>query len=280
MTIMPKDECIGYKKFIEDNFQIVDKQGNLVDFRCNPIQDKYLLQDMSGSDIILKARQQGFSSIITALFATDFLLVPNSYSVIIADIEENAIGLLSKVKQYVESYEYKNKIKIPFKYESRFELDNSLMKSKFIIGTAKNIDFGRSRTFTNLHCSEVAFYSNIESIKAGAVQAVVASGRKIFETTANGFNEFRKFYMSAKEGANNYRAHFYRASAFYTEEFLAMKKKELGRLYPQEYPETDIEAFLTSGECFFDMGALKRHLDFATVAKPLTQDLVYINMVV
>jgi len=89
----------GYKRFIEDNLSIVNKNGQLVRFILNDIQNKYLLK-ATNNDIILKARQQGFSSLILALFTADFILKPNTRNVIVADISDNAMELLDRVKLY------------------------------------------------------------------------------------------------------------------------------------------------------------------------------------
>jgi hypothetical protein len=246
-----------YKRFIQENLQIVDKIGNRVNFKLNKIQDRYLLEDYSGRDIVLKARQQGFSSLITAVFTTDFILRQNSYSIIVADVEDNAEGLLAKVKIYLESYEEKNKIKVPLKYNSKSELYNPFMNTTFKIGTAKNTEFGRSTTITNLHLSEVAFYVNINNLIAGAGQAVVENGRFIMETTANGFNDFKRYYEEGKNRSNGFKSLFYKASDFYNREFLEKKRVELKDKFFQEYPENDIESFMTSGECYFEKEALK-----------------------
>lgn len=267
----------NYKQFIEDNFQIVNKESELVDFKLNAIQNQYLMHDATYSDLILKARQQGFSSLITAIFSTDFILKEYSYSVIAADIEDNAEGLLEKVKLYIQSYEEKNKIKVPLKYNSRAELSNPLMNSRFKIATSKNIDFGRSKTFTNLHCSEVAFFSNIQRVIAGAGQSVVETGKKIFETTANGFNELKTLWDDSKQGKTNLTPLFYKASDFYSKEFLDNKRRELGRLFAQEYPETDLEAFLTSGLCYFDSDRLQQYL--RRTKEPMKQDLMYVTTI-
>lgn len=96
----------GYKSFIEDQFDIIDKSSQIVPFKLNKIQNKYLLEDYSGRDVVLKARQQGFSSLILAIFTTDFILKPNTRSVIVADIANNAMDLLDRVKFYLKSYEY------------------------------------------------------------------------------------------------------------------------------------------------------------------------------
>lgn len=246
-----------YRRFIEENFQIVNKELKLIDFKLNSIQIQYLEKDALFRDIVLKARQFGFSSLIDAVFTVDFIVQENSYSVIVADSDENAEILLARVKLFIDSYNGRNKVKVPLKYETKNLLYNPFINSRFSIGTAKNTEFGRSRTISNLHCSEVAFFPDIQNIVAGAGQAVVETGKEIYETTANGFNEFKDFYFSAKNGENGYTALFYKASDFYTPEFLAQKRKQLGRLYPQEYPETDIECFLASGDCYFDTDMLE-----------------------
>lgn len=267
---------IDYKRFIQDCFKIVNKQGELVDFKLNEIQNQYLEQDFTGQDIVLKARQQGFSSLITAMFTSDFLLSEHSYSVIIADNEDNAEGLLKKVKDYIKSYELKRGIKIKLKYNTKMELHNEFMDTTFTIGTAKNQEFGRSKTITNLHCSELAFYPNIQAIIAGAGQAVTETGIKIFETTANGFNQFKTFYDNSKVGETGYKALFYPASKFYKPEFLKVKRLELDRMYYQEYPDTDIEAFMTSGECYFENESLRYYMEHKMRKASIGSGLIYV----
>jgi hypothetical protein len=238
----------------------VDKEGQYVPFALNPIQRKYLLEDSTGRDIVLKARQQGFSSLILARFTADFILEPNSQSVVVADIEENAEALLERVKGYIRSWEEKNGFKIPLKYNSKSVLVNEAMNSKYTVGTAKATEFGRSRTITNLHLSEAAFYPDLGKILAGAGNAVTPSGYVVLETTANGFNEFKGFWDRSEAGESGYAPLFYPASALYGPEFLEQKRKEQGRLFRQEYPESPTEAFLTSGETYFSQEALERYL--------------------
>lgn len=252
----------GYQGFIEKYFQLIDKESNLVPFKLNPVQEKFLLYDASGSrDVILKPRQLGFSSEILGIFTTDFLVKEFSHSVIVADSRENAEGLLERVKLYVESYEQRNEIKIPMKYNTRNELYNFATKAKYTIGTAQNVEFGRSKTISNLHLSEAAFFPNMEKITASALQALSPSGRAIIETTANGYNFFRDFWIDCIEGRRNFKPTFYGASEVYDKEFLATKRMELGRMYSQEYPETWMEAFLASGDTYFERDALQYYLE-------------------
>lgn len=263
----------NYKKFIESRLKLVDKNLDLIPFKVNAIQDKYLTEDATGRDVILKARQQGFSSVLLACFTADFILKENSRSVIVADISDNATELLDRVKGYIKAYEEITGVKIPLKYNSKYELFNEALNSRYTIGTADNVEFGRSKTITNLHLSEAAFYPDLERLFASVMQAVIPDGRVVLETTANGFNYFKTFWDECVKGERPFKPLFYKASDFYSAEFLAIKKKELGRRFQQEYPETPEEAFLTSGDSYFDSFALKDYLD--NVKEPLTQGLIY-----
>lgn len=266
----------GYKQWIEDNLNIVDKEGNLVPFRLNPIQEKYLIQDATKRDIILKARQQGFSSLILAIFTADFLLKPNTYNVVVADNTDNAQGLLKRVKDYLSYWAERQGLQSSkiLKYNSKYELYFEQQNSTYVIGTAENVNFGRSKTITNLHMSEAAFYPHLGEILAGAMQAVVPTGRAILETTANGFNEFKDYWDQTMLEETPFKAHFYPAQDFYSPEFLAQKERELQRLYRQEYPANPMEAFLTSGECYFDTESLEKYL--SEVRSPQREGAIYV----
>lgn len=237
---------------------IIDKQGQIVNFIPNEPQRKFADQ-AAGKDILLKARQEGFSSFIGGVYTGDFILDQNSYSVVIADVSDNAIGLLDKVKFYLQSYEHRTGMKIPLKYNSKYEMVNQVLNSKYQIGTAENAEFGRSKTIKNLHMSEAAFYKNFRKLLASALQAVRPDGRVVIETTANGFNEFKEFWDETEMGLTGFNPLFFSASSFYSSEFLDQKRKELGRLFTQEYPETPIDAFIASGDMYFDKSALQNY---------------------
>jgi len=249
----------NYERFIEERLSIINKEGIDVPFILNKPQ-KLFIEKATGRDILLKARQEGFSSEIGAIFTGDFLLDQNSHSIVIADVSENATGLLDKVKYYLRSYEEKTGFKIPLKYNSKYELVNEVLNSRYQIGTAENTEFGRSKTVKNLHMSEAAFYKHFSKLLASALQAVRPDGRVVIETTANGFNEFKEFWDSSMLGETGFNPLFFSASLFYSKEFLEQKRKELKGFYKQEYPETAEEAFLTSGQPYFDSEALQWYL--------------------
>lgn len=248
------------KLFIEDMLTIIDKTGTEIPFQLNEMQ-KQFVEDATGKDIILKGRQMGFSSFILGAFTGDFIYKENSLSVVIADIADNSQDLLARVKHYIKAWEQKNNTKVPFKYNSKYELQNAANGARYIIGTAENTEFGRSKTITNLHMSEAAFYKHFRKLQAGAGTALVPDGRFVVETTANGFNEFKEFWDESTLGETDFTPHFYTSHDFYDEEYLEKEKKRLGRLFQQEHPRTALEAFLTSGELYFDQEALRRYLE-------------------
>src|SRR3990167_5939119 len=102
-----------YQRFIEDYFLIKNKEGKIVPFILNPVQDMYMIDlvkeygnDLVGvRDIILKARKEGFSSLVLAIFATDFILSKDPIaSVCISDTHSETKKLFSRAKFFIESY--------------------------------------------------------------------------------------------------------------------------------------------------------------------------------
>lgn len=248
--------------FIEEELTIIDKNGKEVPFILNEMQRKFV-DEATGRDIILKGRQMGFSSFILGAFTKDFIFTENSLSVVIADIADNAQDLLARVKHYIRAFEESNNTKVPLKYNSKYELQNAFNNARYIIGTAENTEFGRSKTITNLHMSEAAFYKHFRKLHASAGTALTPSGKFVIETTANGFNEFKNFYDESVLGETGFKAHFYTSHGFYSQEYIESERKRLGRLFDQEHPETPQLAFITSGLPIFDQEAMRAYLEEA-----------------
>ena len=236
-------------------FDIISKEGTSVPFIPNKPQ-RELLKDMENKNIVLKARQIGFSSLILAMFTIDFLTLENSRSIVISHDGDSALKLLDRVKFYITSAEEKG-LQVNMKYNSRQEMMNADKNSSFYIGKAGSKSFGRGDTINNLHLSEFAFYPDPELLLSSVLQAVVPTGKVFIESTANGMNFYKTLWDESVSGARPFRTHFY-GNKFYDEEFLKEKKRELGEeLFKQEYPETALEAFISSGNPFFDRKALE-----------------------
>lgn len=262
----------GYKTAIQSEFTIINKEGNEVNFMLNNAQADFISK-ITGRDYILKARQLGFSAEILAIGTAKFIFGDNERCVSISHETSATQRLLDRVKYYIKGFEARNSVTIPLKYNSRSELVYNGKNNSFYIGTAGSHEFGRGDTITFLHLSEFNFYPDPEKMLAGIMQAVVPNGLVFIESTANGFNYGKEFWDRSVLGETGFKPHFYSPEWEYPPEQLEQKKKELGRLYPQEYPMSAEEAFLSSGELFFDNLALKDHL--RNVREPMVQDLIY-----
>lgn len=175
------------QRFIERFFTIVDKTGRTVPFRPNQAQTKYL-EIMSWRDDILKARQQGFSSLILAMFAIRFLYVPNVRCVCISHEKESTLRLFSRVEHYLETFPYE--IEFSKKTTSRLIFSPAPGDTReFYIGTAGSKAFGRGDTVHYLHISELAFWENPGRLLSGLMEAVPVDRENtqiVKECTANG----------------------------------------------------------------------------------------------
>lgn len=273
------------KELIEGNFFVVNKESQDVKFTLNSAQSRFL-DDMSGRDLILKARQLGFSTLILAIFTYDFLFTENSTSMSISYETTAAQKLLEKVKHFIEP------LGVPLRYDSRNELYNEQMKSRFYIGSAASVTTGRGQTINNLHVSELSFYQNADTLMTGLLQAVPKDGNVIIESTANGMgNFFHREWKKTDNDSSSYTAHFFPWNldpsyvAFVDPTFkmspeerliadkhglsraqvmwMKNKKKEFKSddAFKQEFPLTPVESFISSGNPAFDMHALQDMLD-------------------
>lgn len=284
-----------------------DEPPRLVRFLPNGVQIAYLDELCPGwrtghinprglREIVLKARQFGFSTLIAAIY---FLVTVNNTdinTVIIADCSDNSEGLFAKMRTFWENLPEDRRPRT--RYNTRRELDFEDLRSKIGVLTAGKNTAGRSRTIQNLHCSEVPFWPD-PKILTGLLQSVPESGNIFLESTANGEDEiFCGQYRLASQGLSPYIARFFAwwqhseyermppAGFERTEdETTAANKHELdlrfgtqradrklywrrckmaepgmGTLFGQEYPGDDKEAFLVSGTRFFTEWDEERHV--------------------
>lgn len=271
---------------IRDFFFIVDKSGNKVPFVPNAAQTTYDA-NRTNRDIILKARQEGFSSFIDALITFECLYRDNLRCVLIAHDRLSTQVLFDRVKFYVENL--RHNLRPDFGRSSRREIYFRKTNSTFYIGTAGHEEFGRGDCIHRLHCSEVASWPNPVELISGLFQAVPAEGTIWIESTAKGRgNWYHATCMKAMEGRGDFKLHFfpwfadpsYRRDPRIKAKDLSPEERDLkaefnltmaqmqwrrdkidemdnsemlfgANLFPQEYPATPEEAFLASGMSVF-----------------------------
>ncbi len=270
---------INHQKFCEKNFLIKNKEGKIVPFIFWNLQDKYYLDllkhygnNLSGvRDILLKARKEGISAIILAMFATDFLLEDYPVAAVtIADNKDETRKLFERAKFFMNSVLGKSGKTIDdiCDTSNKNELINKLNGASWTIGTAGSKTALRVDSVQNLHFSEAAHFPDTDIITAretieGALQMVDQGTGKVFiESTANGYgNYFQTLEQKAYEGNSAFRSIFFGADELYSQEWLATKAKEFTthEMFLQEYPLTREDAYMSSGSKFFDTGGI-RHL--------------------
>src|ERR1035437_6599444 len=145
-TLLMEKKNKDYLGFIEKFFAILDKDTQKpVPFKLNSVQKAYyqILQNeyegMDGvRDIVLKARQEGMSSFILALFTVDFLINPYSVSICISHRKDSTDLLFKKVKFYIDSYCLARGIdpKSILKSDNKNLIENAQNNAVFYIGTA------------------------------------------------------------------------------------------------------------------------------------------------
>src|SRR5690242_8765517 len=90
-----------YKLVIESLFRITDKWGNDVDFILNPEQCEFM-ENRTGHDLIPKARQIGFTTLIAALFLAKCLSERNRRCVIISHEAAATQRILARIHYMIK----------------------------------------------------------------------------------------------------------------------------------------------------------------------------------
>lgn len=271
---------------VEMAFTIVDKSRRTVPFFFNEVQQdfiKQLVQHRSKNKpfFVLKGRQQGFTSLITALQLAYAISMRNFAGFTIADSGDNTLAIFNDKGRMV--YERLcDELKPTERFNSRNELFFDKLNSSWRIATASE-QVGRSRTLNFVHFSEVAFYEvPLSSLQKGIGEALVPGAIVIYETTANGYNEAKDLwdggkcinlfyewwktseYRSSRVEVLNNISDAWLAERIEVLKALGLDENQLAwyvekydsyldkNTIKQEYPMTPDEAFVSSGTCAFD----------------------------
>ena len=305
------------EKLIELVFIVVDKNQRTMPFFLNDVQHDFMntlnkaIQDFNDGNItdisllVLKGRQQGFTTLVTAYQLACSILNKNFQGYTLADKSDNSEAI------------FQNKAKFPYgqlpevlkpteKFNNRKQLLFEKINSSWAVDTATK-DVGRSRTVNFFHGSECAFWKDgISPIQGALGEAFTKNCIKIYESTANGYNDYQRMWNSGvhincfyewwrtkeyniafrnddikaaflhdidtKQGWIWDRLRWLRDEKELTAEQLYWYWNKYDKyldkdLIKQEYPCTPHEAFLLSGKNVFDTAVILQRLD--EIQKPI-----------
>ena len=299
---------ITMREYIERFFKIRTKEGELVEFHLNWAQEKLYEEfarahnkDEPVKIIVLKARQLGISTVTEGILAACTMMQTDKSALIMAHDPQSTSNIFDMTKRFYDNLP--PQLKPMTKYNSLRTLDfqnptndpvekhdNPGLRSKITVATAGQFAVGRGSTYQYMHLSEVAFWKEqdgktVQDQLLGLLQTLPQNGSSllVIESTANGYNYFKKLWDDAVNGLNGYIPLFfpwfehpeyrkpYKRQKLTQEEIelqqqfnldpeqLMWRRYAISDLcgndptrFRQEYPSTPEEAFVLSGTPFFN----------------------------
>jgi hypothetical protein len=286
--------------------KIRTKKGKISPLVFNRVQKRFveaLVRQTEGNGrvrvVVLKARQQGLSTIITAWQYWWISQREAQKGLVMAHEADSTTTLFDMYRRIHDNVP--ELLRPHAKYASRGELQFDRLDTGLRVATAGGRGVARGETLTVTHLSEVAFWPTAFAANNfnGLIQAVPEEpGTAVFvESTANGMTgKFRELWVGAVDGSNGYVPFFsawfesdeYREPA--PADFVATPDEEKLRkqfglhndqlywrrrkiaqngegLFKQEYPATPDEAFLSTGRPVFNPDYLHERLSNPTAPK-------------
>jgi len=265
--------------YAETFLRVLNKKKEHVTFKHNRAQRHYL-ENRTKRDIILKARQMGFSTMLQGeLFRKATTSTCTTLTLTHVDTTTQALRRMSD--RFYQNFPE------PFPKPLRTYANAGVTmytetESECMIATAGSRGVGRGVTGSDMHLSEVAFWPDAETVMVGLLQSVPENGSIVVESTPNGQTGW--FYdrcMEALQGEGTWALHFYawwwddgyqlpladgETLTYSAEERRLVdregltpeqikwrrgKQHELKDKFQQEYAEDPISCFLVSGNSYF-----------------------------
>ena len=306
MSINTKAYIENYIKIRDKNNNIVPLELNEPQLKYYNVIKKMHQARKPIRIIILKARQMGFSTETEAIIFKNVVTHHNYNAGIVAHKEDSTANLFNMSKRMLEylpedikpERKKSNAKELVFNNEQGTGLD-----SRMKVMTAGGKGIGRSDTFTALHLSELAFWEGDKKVTmTGLLQAVpnTPDSMIIIESTANGYEYFKEMWDRAVAGESDFYPLFIgwnelkEYSMPYTGFDLTQEERELKEQYnltleqltwrrwciknncsgdinqfKQEYPICPEEAFLSTGNCYFNKENIINRIN--TAPEPLVK---------
>lgn len=270
------------------------REGGIARLRPNAAQRAFE-QRRGKRNIVLKARQMGFTTWAAARFFLRTITRPGTLTLEVAHTQEAAEEIFRIVHRFYDwlPQELKDGPLAVSQLNVR-QIAFPELDSQFRVVTAGDRNAGRGLTVQNLHCSEVARWpGDAAETLAGLRAALAPEAEVILESTPMGacgcfYDEWRRaaetgtvrhffpWWMEPRYAANAIDP----ATITEDEQMLAAKEglslEQIGfrrqirtgfqKLARQEYAEDAESCFLASGESIFELGLLDRR--FSEMREP------------
>ena len=298
--------------YIESFLKIVTKDNRLTLLHLNQPQQRLYAEIKRQWEagipiriIILKARQMGFSTLTEALIFWMAATACNVRCLIIAHKEKSTAKIFRMARTFYENLPPRlrpmqrasNAQELNFDTPNRYRGKSHGLKSSITCETAGSSGAGRGETYKAVHASEFAFWpGDKKETLTGILQAVpnLPGTMVIIESTANGYDEFKRQWDAAEQHKRDGTPGFYPIFfAWWEMDEYRMpvpagfqrteEEQELAEAYNlddeqlmwrrwcianncgddvnqfhQEYPSCPDEAFLATGQCVFDQDLIIR----------------------
>lgn len=301
VNIGGKRRTVPVYKFIEKFLWVEDDDGNKVPMilreeQCE-LYAELCKQKMAGKPMrvdILKARQIGFSTFIAAMIFVLTLFVPGRKAAIVADIAEHASNLFRKYQFFYRNLPVELQLPLVASNAKELVVDHGNGQQSSIRIMVQGEQAGRSGTYQYLHLSECAFWQDLKRTLVALLQTVSSANKDsivFFETTGNGFNDYKRRWDRDVQGLTPYKALFfswwqhrayrrdthigrlyeweetmrkkydldYRQLAFYREKW--QEADQDIDMVRQEFPSSAMEAFKTTGNSVFPLDLIASRKD-------------------
>ncbi|KKN07157.1 hypothetical protein LCGC14_1070020 [marine sediment metagenome] len=283
-------------EFVKTNFMIQAKNTKVVPFR--PFRTQSLFESRLGlSNVTVKPRQVGMSSITLALMTAVSVTTPNIASLVITHRDDTTETMRDTLRNFVKWLNEYHGMGIVIGKDNSDAMEIVNTNSWFFFGSSTAPGVGRSRTIHMLLGSELAHWQGPDPGKelGGMTESMPDNGLIFLESTPNGAEgPFYKIYNSDAD----YTKHFFpwfiepsRRIALHGHELTLTPQEQMlvtmhnlsheqiawrrwkwkkleaeGMYFPQEYPEDDQSCFIAGLRSVFPAERMIQFMNYARVA--------------
>lgn len=207
------------RAFIEEHLYIKTKDQQIISLTLNHAQKliyKKVQESRSNKKpiriIILKARQEGVSTLCEALIFERTSRWQNTSSLIVAHEPDSTESIFAMSKLFYDMLEptykpmrrYDNKKQMLFENpDDKTRAVDPGMRSRMVIATAGKVKIGRGLTLHCFHGSEVAFWKQGKELMISVLQAIPDNPNTMvfLESTANGLSGDGEYFYNLVQDA-------------------------------------------------------------------------------